>query len=75
MTDRIRLDDLTSDQYDRLCDGIERVRALHRPASDWSWKTFGCGHEDRHEQVCGYCRACYPCPTLTALDGPKEPTP
>jgi hypothetical protein len=51
---------------------VARVRAVHRPADDWSWQTFGCGHDDRHEQVCAYCRACYPCPTLTALD---EPTP
>ncbi|KFG08122.1 hypothetical protein [Streptomyces scabiei] len=51
---------------------VERVRALHRPADDWSWQTFGCGHDDRHEQLCAYCRACYPCPTLAAFAEPKE---
>jgi hypothetical protein len=53
----------------------DRVRALHRPASDWSWQTFGCGHDDRHEQVCAYCRACHPCPTLTALNPTEDPAP
>ena len=47
---------------------IERVRALHAPGRDWSWKPFGCEHHGAHAQPCAHCGVCSPCPTLPALD-------
>ncbi|GHG15320.1 hypothetical protein ACFFSH_39325 [Streptomyces filamentosus] len=47
---------------------IARVRALHAPGWDWSWKPFGCEHHGAHAQPCAHCGVCSPCPTLTVLD-------
>ncbi|MFD7554151.1 hypothetical protein ACFV9E_06375 [Streptomyces sp. NPDC059835] len=55
-----------------LDDTRDRIRKLHRPASDWTWATFGCGHGSIHAHACTHCRTCYPCPTITALEPPKE---
>ncbi|MFJ8301572.1 hypothetical protein ACIQ9R_37485 [Streptomyces sp. NPDC094447] len=76
--DRPGIDQLTSDQLDRLyarLDKAERaeatltaVRKLHRPANDWSWKTFGCDHGGAHTQLCSRCKTCYPCATVAVLD-------
>lgn len=51
---------------------VQRVRKVHRPGTDWSWRDFGCTHEGRHQQLCAACRTCYPCPTITALDQPED---
>jgi hypothetical protein len=52
---------------------IERVRGVHRPASDWSWKPLGCQHDGEHSAPCRGCRGeCWPCPTIAAL---AEPAP
>ncbi|MGW4050834.1 hypothetical protein ACWENA_08370 [Streptomyces sp. NPDC004779] len=48
---------------------VARVRALHAPGRDWSWKPFGCEHHGDHTQPCVHCGDCHPCPTLRALDG------
>jgi hypothetical protein len=60
------------EMYEEVEAGDQRVRDLHEPARDWSWRTFGCGHNGAHERICGHCRACYPCPTIATLDG--QPT-
>lgn len=90
--ERVPLDHLNSDQYDELCNQLDRlradiaacqaqqwpqrlgqaekavarVRALHSP-----WKLT----EDSPNTYCAHCEKSgglyrYPCPTLTALDGP-----
>lgn len=51
---------------------VQRVRKVHRPGTDWSWRDFGCTHEGTHQQLCAACRTCYPCPTITALDQPED---
>lgn len=54
---------------------IERARAIHQPASDWSWKPFGCNHIGEHKAPCTTCRTCWPCPTIEALDEQQEQPP
>ena len=52
-----------------LTDKLKRVRDLHHPASDWSWKPLGCQHDGEHGAPCRGCRGeCWPCPTIRALD-------
>lgn len=52
---------------------LDAIRAVHRPARDWSWKPFGCDHHGAHAQPCGHCGTCYPCPTVAALDAHTNP--
>lgn len=66
----------TADQWaeqkqraDKAEAAIARVRAIHAPGRDWSWKPFGCEHHGAHAQPCAHCGVCSPCPTLAALDG------
>lgn len=56
-------------------DPIARVRALHSPATDWSWVTFGCQHGGTHTHLCRQCRTCHPCSTIRAIDGPAAAPP
>lgn len=52
----------------RKTEAIEKTRALHQPAADWSWKPLGCQHDGEHGAPCRGCRgACWPCPTYEAL--------
>ena len=55
-------------------EAIARVRAVHHPASDWSWKPLGCQHDGEHAAPCRGCRGeCWPCPTIRALEGEPQP--
>ncbi|MFJ9740860.1 hypothetical protein [Streptomyces sp. NPDC101166] len=55
-------------------DAINRVREVHRPASDWSWKPLGCRHDGAHSAPCRGCHGeCWPCPTIRAIDGDQPP--
>ncbi|MEW2164364.1 hypothetical protein AB0912_15430 [Streptomyces sp. NPDC007084] len=57
-------------QDETQAEAIARVRNLHRPASDWSWKPLGCQHDGAHTAPCRGCRGkCWPCPTIRAIDG------
>lgn len=52
----------------RKTEAIERVRAVHQPADDWSWKAMGCSHDGTHTALCRGCRReCWPCPTYSAV--------
>lgn len=71
MTDRIRLDDLTSDQLDQLYERLEaaenaiaRVRAIHVPRDNGNCaaRCYGPGLAPQRS----------PCSTITALDEPEE---
>lgn len=42
---------------------------LHQPGSDWSWRAFGCKHDGEHDRLCRGCGHCFPCPTVTVLEG------
>ncbi|MCX4778138.1 hypothetical protein [Streptomyces sp. NBC_01264] len=55
-----------------LDDTRDRVRKIHQPALDSTWTVFGCNHDGGHSSPCAHCRSCYPCPTITALQPPKE---
>ncbi|MFD7793601.1 hypothetical protein [Streptomyces sp. NPDC059759] len=52
----------------RKTEAIERVRAVHQPADDWSWRAMGCSHDGTHTALCRGCRReCWPCPTYSAV--------
>lgn len=52
MTDRIRLDDLTSDQYDQLCDELDQARAeLQQHAEHESADAAAGSYAERAEQA------------------------
>ncbi|MEW5658307.1 hypothetical protein ABGT92_23675 [Streptomyces cinereoruber] len=63
-----------AEQAGRNQAALDAVRKLHRPAKDWSWKTFGCNHDGAHAQSCGRCKTCHPCDTVRALDAHTTPT-
>lgn len=49
------------------------VRELHGPSANWSWRAYGCDHDNAHNELCKHCQTCYPCPTIVALDEPPQP--
>lgn len=71
---RIRLDDLTSDQLDDLYDRMEAARALHKPLQ--RGPGVYCAHCSGWDgrRALGILTD-YPCPTLHALDVPPQPDP
>lgn len=60
-----QLDSLYAER-DQYASGLAAIRRIHHPATDWSWKAFGCQHNGEHGRHCASCRSCYPCPTATA---------
>lgn len=73
MTERTRLDELNSDQYDALCERLEaaeaaiaHVQALHVGNAN----AGACEHCSERDYP-NYAVP-FPCPTIRALDNPKE---